>query len=178
MAPLPQNNTARFWVDYNDDVNEHTAMVRFDATVLDVPSALDTYHEFLTDISDFLYEITIIGARWAEQGSDISIPVTWPGDSTYGTDFMPPLLGPRQTRWEGRDSSGRKGSLSLYGCKYTTPDSYRIISIGANLPNLGVLAINAGSALGSFQSIGGNRMNMKNYVNVNFNSYWEAEARP
>lgn len=177
MAPLPQNNTSRAWVEYNDGVNDHVAMFRFDATALSVAAALSLYADFLSDIEEFLYLITIAGAKWAEQGSDISVPVTWPGASTYGSDPMATLLGPRETRWVGRDTSGRRVSFSLYGCKYTSPDSYRIISSGANLPNLGVIAINTASADGAMLTIGGNRATMKNYVDVNFNSYWEAEAR-
>jgi hypothetical protein len=178
MAPLPANNTARAWTEYSDGVNQHVLMTRFDASALSVADALGFVEEFLADIDDFLYEIEIGGARWAEEGSDISVPVTWPGATTHGTDPMPVLLAPRETRWVGRDSSGRKVSFSLYGCKYTSPDIYRIISSGANLQNLGVLAINLASAAGTFITIGGNRATMKNYVDVNFNSYWERAARP
>lgn len=178
MAPLPPNNTARTWTDYSDGINEHSLMVRFDATALSVADALGFVANFLLDISDSLYQLTIIGARWAEQGSNIAIPVTWPGDSTYGTNPLPPKDAPRELRWEGRDQGGRKVSYAVYGTNITTPDIFRVISSGANLPNLGVLAINAGSAEGCFQTIGGNRPTMKNYVNVNFNSYWEAQMRP
>ena len=177
MAPLPENNTARLWIDYNDGENDHSLMARFLAP--DTPLSLAMTHvaSFLTDISGFLYEITINGARYAAQGSNISLPATWEGDSTYGTDPMPTLLAPRETRWVGRTQNGRRVSFSIYGGKYTSPDEYRIVSSGANLPNLGVIAINAASEDGVMVAIDGFRATMKNYVDVNFNSYWEAEAR-
>jgi hypothetical protein len=152
-------------------------MFRFDQNTLSIAEALSLYADFLNELEDFLYEITITGARWADESSNISLPTPWPGTSTYGTDAMPTLLAPRETRWVGRDQNGRRVSFSLYGMKYTTPDNYRIISSGANLPNLGVIAINTASADGAMLTISGLRGTMKNYVDVNFNSYWEAEAR-
>ena len=178
MAPLPQNSTSRTWVKYNDGVNEHELMTRFDSEAISVADALGAVADFWVAIEEFLYEINIVEARWAEVGSNISLPVTWPGLASYGVDPMPSLLAPRETRWEGRDQNGKRVSFSQYGCKYTTPDIYRIISSGSNLPNLGVIAINANSAIGAFMTISLLRPTMKNYVNVNFNSYWEAEARP
>lgn len=177
MAPLPQNNTARTWTEYTDGVNEHTLMVRFDATELAVADALGYVADFFDAIASDLFEITVLGARWMEQGGDVSIPVTWPGDSVYGSSTMPLVAAPKELRWVGRDSSGRKATFSIYGCDLAVPDTYRIISVGDNLPNRGVLAINAGSAAGAFLTIGGNRPTMKNYVNVNHNSYWETQAR-
>lgn len=178
MAPLPQNATARAWVKYSDGVNEHELMSRFDANLLSVSAVLQLTGDFFEAIEDFLYEITIIEARWADIDNNISLPVTWPGASTYGTDPMPVLLAPRELRWVGRDQNGKRVTFSVYGGKFTSPDEYRIISSGANLPNLGVIAINTASADGAMLSISGLRATMKNYVNVNFNSYWEAEARP
>lgn len=178
MAPLPQTATARAWTKYTDGTNEHELMIRFDANAISVSDALEEVANFFTAIEEFLYLITIIEARWADKDSIISLPTTWPGLSTYGSDPMPVLLAPRQLRWEGRDQNGRRASFSVYGGKFTSPDTYRIISSGANLPNLGVLSINDSSAVGAFLTISELRPTMKNYVNVNFNSYWEAEARP
>jgi hypothetical protein len=177
MAPLPQNNTARLWVDYNDGENDHSLQVRFLAPDTTLAIAMTYAGEFFEAIEDFLYEITINGARFAAAGSDISLPATWSGASTYGTDPMPTLLAPRETRWVGRTQNGRRVSFSVYGCKYTSPDTFRIVSDGANLPNLGVVLINDASDDGAFVAIDGFRPTMKNYVDVNFNSYWEAEAR-
>lgn len=178
MAVLPQDSTARCWVKYSDGVNEHELMSRFNAATLSVAEALQLTGDFFTAIEDFLYEITIIEARWADKESNISLPTTWPGASTYGTDPMPVLLAPRELRWVGRDQNGKRVTFSVYGGKFTSPDTYRIISSGANLPNLGVIAINTASADGAMLTISELRGTMKNYVNVNFNSYWESEARP
>jgi hypothetical protein len=164
-------------VDYNDGENDHSLQVRFLAPDTTLAIAMTYAGEFFEAIEDFLYEITINGARFAAAGSDISLPATWSGASTYGTDPMPTLLAPRETRWVGRTQNGRRVSFSVYGCKYTSPDTFRIVSDGANLPNLGVVLINDASDDGAFVAIDGFRPTMKNYVDVNFNSYWEAEAR-
>lgn len=177
MAPLPENSTARLWVDYNDGVNDHSLQVRFDAPDTTLGIAMTHADNFLTAIAGDLYEITVNGARFAAAGSNISLPATWTGGAVYGSDPMPVLLAPRETRWVGRTQNGRRVSFSIYGGKYVSPDTFRIISSGSNLPNLGVIAINAASDDGAFVAIDGFRPTMKNYVDVNFNSYWEAEAR-
>lgn len=178
MAPLPQDSTARAWVKYSDGVNEHELMTRFDANAISVSDALLLVGDFFDAISDSLYELTIIEARWADASSNISLPVTWPGTAVYGDSTMPTVRAPLELRWVGRDQNGRRVSFSVWGGDFSIPDTYRIISSGSNLPNLGVIAINAASAAGGFQTISGLRPTMKNYVNVNYNSYWESEARP
>lgn len=177
MAPLPPNSTSRAWVDYTDGVNGHSLMVRFDSTILAVADCLGFVDDFFTAIASDLFAITVTGARWAEAGGNISIPVTWPGESVYGSGVMPVVAAPKEIRWVGRDQNGKHVSFSVYGCDLAVPDTYRIISSGDNLPNRGVLAINAASADGAFLTISGLRPTMKNYVNVNHNSYWETAAR-
>ena len=178
MAPLPPNSTSRCWVKYSDGVNEHELMSRFDSNVLSVSDALQFSGDFFEAISDSLYLITIIEARWAEEGSNISLPVTWPAEPTYGDSTMPTVRAPLELRWVGRDQNGKRTSFSVWGGDFSVPDNYRIISSGANLPNLGVIQINTASAAGAMLTISGLRPTMKNYVNVNYNSYWETEARP
>ncbi|HKY44547.1 MAG TPA: hypothetical protein VJM50_15770 [Pyrinomonadaceae bacterium] len=177
MAPLPENNTARLWIDYNDTQNDHSLMVRFLAPDTPLSLAMEHVHNFLTAVSPDFFQLTIQGARFAAQGSNISLPATWTGDSTYGTGTLLAVNAPREVRWVGRTQNARRVSFSLYGADIVTPDTYRIVSSGTNLPNVGVIAINAGSEDGVFVGIDGFRPTMKNYVNVNFNSYWETEAR-
>lgn len=178
MAPLPENNTGCYFVDYTDGVNEHSLMVRFHDGEVSVPAAGDLIAAFWLAIEDSLYEITILGARYREANATVSIPVTWPGDSVYGADPMPVLLAPRETRYVGRSSTGRRVSYSIYGGKYTSPDIYRIVEPDNADFLAGHLAIDAASAELVFLTIDLNRPNLKNYVSVNFNSYWEREARP
>ena len=177
LEPLPANSTSRLWVDYDDGVNEHTLLVRFFNGGSTFSEAMVAAHNVLSAFGTSLYLIGITGARWADVGDDISTPVTWTGDATYGVDPMPTLLAPRETRFLGRTPGGRKASWSFYGVKYTTPDTYRINTgdiafVAAVLADLATAQSN-----GNFVGIdNGNPVNYP-YANVNFNSYWEKEAR-
>jgi hypothetical protein len=178
MAPLPPHNTARFWYDYNDGINDHSLLCRYVATVdfgiSDVMAAVD---DFLNAVSDDLYLISTQGARFADAGSDISVPVTWEGAATYGAGTMPAVFAPRQTMWLGRDSLGRRFRVSLWGIDQTTPDNFRFASVGGNFVALAVASLATSGAAGAFRTISGNQPSLYNYADVQFNSHWETAAR-
>jgi len=176
MAPLPPENTRRFWVEYTDEVNVHELMVRLDtdATVAD---GITVVNDFFTALDPALYQITITGARFAEAGSTISNPVTWDGDPTFGTGFMPAVNGPREFAWEARSADGRKASYSVYGMQLSTPADYRYgAGEQADLDAARSVLVAAHNA-GTLCTISGAKGIFKLYVNVNFNSYWERAAR-
>lgn len=177
MAPLPENNTPRFWLDYNDGENDHSLMVRYVASGATLADVMDNLDAVLVEMEPMLYAITITGARASASGSNFSLPVTWTGAAEYGADPMPTLLAPRETRWVGRSQLGRKVSWSFYGCKYTSPDSYRL-TVG-DLAAVGdvIAAIEAAITADVFVAIDLTAPAVYPYANVNFNSYWERQAR-
>jgi hypothetical protein len=177
MAPLPENNTPRVWVGYYDGVNEHEMMIRYIASGATLADVLGFAHDFLLAIDPMLYTIEITGARASASGSTFSFPVLWTGQPSYGDDPMPTLLAPRETRWLGRDNTGRRVSWSIYGGKYTSPDSYRISALdNVNVSN-GITAIETAIVGDAFVTINLGDPIVYPYVDVNFNSYWEKEAR-
>ena len=177
MAPLPANNTARLWVGYNDGENDHELMVRFFDGDVSNEAAVTFAAGFFDAASAMLYEITITGARIQLAETSVSFPIEWTGDPTYGTDPMPVLLAPRETRWLGRTVEGRKVSWSLYGGKYTSPDDYRLTptdlaAVGTVLDYLTSIDVE-----GVFLAIDNHKPIRYQYADVNFNSYWEREQR-
>lgn len=176
MAPLPEDNTARLWVSYDDGYNEHSVMFRT-SNPLDIEGGISYADQFLAALAPILYEITITGARFATVGTNVSNPVLWTGASTYGTFLMPQELAPRALTFLARSSGGRRARWSVYGLSLPTPANYRI----TNSEEAAVLAantvLNAAQNDGWAVTIDGLNPVTYPYADVNFNSYWEAEAR-
>lgn len=177
MAALPASNTARFWLDYSDGVNEHSLTFRISnsATLVTIKSQVDA---FLTQLDTVLYLITILGCRVAVQGSNVTNPTPWTGAATYGTGTMPVSNAPRELRFIGRSVDGRRNSISVYGFDGATPDTYRITSASNPVIEAAILALSNASALGVGLTISSGLPVWKAYASFNFNSYWEKEARP
>lgn len=177
MAPLPDNNTARFWLDYTTPLNQHSLMVRYSpsgATLAEVMAAVDS---FLSAIEGMLNVINIAGARASAAGSEFSFPVLWTGAATYGSGALNAALEPRETRWLGRDNGGRRVSWSMYGCNYDTPSNYRLDAAEFTDVGAGISAIEAAIVGDSFLTINYGDPIIYPYASVNFNSYWERQAR-
>jgi hypothetical protein len=65
----------------------------------------------------------------------------------------------------------------MFAINIATPDNYRYAG-GANIVlDAAGAAISAATLVGCFQTISGDVPLIKTYVNVNYNSYWEAEPR-
>jgi len=177
MAPLPANNTARLFLDYNDGLNDHTLMWRFNESFSSLSACKDALSAFLTALSPKLYLWTVTGARASEQGSSVSLPTTWTGDATYGTGTLPANQAPRELRWQGRSNTGRRVSFSVYGCNLTTPDDF-IIRIDDNPDFDATIAqLILAADVSAWVAIDNNVPLVYQFIDVNYNSYWETQAR-
>lgn len=176
MAPLPEHNTARLFVDYNNGVHDHTLLVRYTPSAgSDI--AMDNAAAFLQALDPILYEIAIIGARIAATGSNITVPIPWTGSPTYGDGVMPLVNAPRQMTFLGRTSGGRRARWSIFGYKGTWPDRYRYSSTEVAEIGDAIDALDDGGEAGAFIAIDGFVPSLYPYADFNFNSYWETETR-
>jgi len=177
MAPLPVNSTARLWLDYNDGINEHSMMWRYDAASTTVAAVMADMSEFLTALETVLYELTILGVRWANLGEDFSSPFTWSGAATYGTGAITAVNAPRELRVEARSFGGRKVHTSLYGYDAGTPGTYRIPVTPASVYEDALNVLKSATTNARYIAIDGELVYFKEYFNIQNNSYWETQAR-
>jgi hypothetical protein len=174
MAPLPPETTQRFFLDYATANRQHTLMVR-----TTTPQAATTFSTvmdaFLDAIAPTIYAIVIVGARVAQVGSNITSPIAWGGSAGYGATAEPLDLAPRQLCFLGRSTDGRRMRMYLFGYEGATHGDYRI----SRSENTDVdAAYNVMEANPSFwASISGNVTTKYEYVDINFNSYWERDLR-
>jgi len=174
MAPLPPNSTRRYFVDYSDGQANHTFVVRT-LDVISSTEASEGIHSFLSAWSDASYLLTILGMRRCSAGSNVSVPVTWEGDATYGSGGMPLPLRPLQVSFLGRDDLGRRFRLFLFGCKVAVPDNFRYVRGTGTILDDAYDAMDA--AVNIFLTISGHAPTFYNFADANYNNYWERAIR-
>lgn len=183
LPALPANNTARLFVDYTTGRLNHSLVVRYDGilSLSQVTTGVATFLEAVRNVLPQQWAVT--GARVQEAGSLFSLPTALGDlDGFVGTNGSPTVNEndePRQVTFTGRSlASGRNVRVGLFGLLFTTPSTYRLTRDG--------LATNVGSALdvlaaqsfgGVFVAIDGANVLWNQYANVNYNSYWESDAR-
>lgn len=189
MAPLSPNATDRLFYDYitADAAQggiEHTLMVRFQGGAEDIPQVHQDVTDFLTAVGAARFQTgwRILRARYAAEGSNISLPtVLPPGLSTFvGTaGDNPRYFEAVEATFQGRSpTSGRRVDISLYGMAgVSTNDFYRIEVGNANYPWLGPAVAALNGAVNGFRAIDHTEPDWYPYVNLNFNSYWERRLR-
>jgi len=177
MAPLPENNTDRFWLDYSDGINPHSFQVRFAGGAGQASVVAGLVSDFFSALSPILYELTVLGCRYSLAGTNISAPMIWPGPATFGTFAMPNELSPRQLCWLGRGPDGRRVRWFVYGYDAAPPGPFRLPTNSPAELGLAWDIIEAGPSDGAFLTISGSDPNLYNYIDVNYNSYYEEKAR-
>lgn len=176
MAALPPSNTGRVWVDYATANAEHSFMLRYpvgssSAVALEVAAA------FLEAASNALHVITIRGARFALKDTDVTLPLTWPGLTTYGSTQENPVNAPRFVSFAGRSIAGRRWLMQLYGWKGSVPDAYRQSLASVPALEAAVQELRDAVEENALCGIDGFGLNIYDYFNINYNDHWVSEAR-
>lgn len=175
MAPLPSNSTGVLFVDYETCLSPHTFQLRVQDGA-EPSDAMPVMADFLAAFDTTIKEMSILGARGREAGADITLPLTWTGDSGYGTSEG--NVG--QTAWFydfiGRSMLGRRCRLTVFGATSIqdgTDDNYRIAATGALLDALNVLK----GADSIICAIDGAQIVWYDYINMGVNAYWRNKIR-
>lgn len=178
MAPLDSSNTGRVWLSYSDGINEHTMLWRFNSATSNAAEVMTYQAQWLAALDPVLYEVTITGVKAAAPGSNVSVPIAWTGDATYGTGAATAVNAPVEIRYEGRSVGGRRVSAHMYGYNVGVPGTFRIGITPASELDDALVVLQAATATGAMVAIDNGAANWHTYVNIQYNSYWEAAARP
>lgn len=177
VTALPPTNTQRWFYDYTVEGDQHSLMMRSanDITPAEAAEAIDL---FLLAIDGELVEITTVGLRVAEAGSNITNPASPTGlSATYGSGSGVIINAPLQVTFVGRSADGHKARVGIFGWNGQTDDSWRMTiaenaGVAAEVTNLNSL-----SAAGLFVSISGEGALWKPYANIGYNDHWVKRAR-
>lgn len=174
MAPLPPSSTKRYFLDYTVGTVQHTVMVRVANNITDA-EVIEDLDDFLNAVVSFLYEIVIVGLRVALDGSNVTNPVTWTGDATYGNgeaDAAGPL---RFFSFHGRSDDGRRTNLTMFGSKIADDTNFRITP--AESETVGTVVALLNGAGNNWITISDAPPVWKSYMNVGYNAYWQRHIR-
>lgn len=179
LVALPQDNTARLWLDYT--VAGRARSIQFRRpTSLDFANVLSSFRQVLVaNITAFYASTVFTAARYAEAGSNVTNPLFFTSLTGTGSGLQAAQDTPRFLSWAGRDASGHKVRYYLYGTKlaegvpgdyrYTTGESTAVTALKTDLfdflDELGVCTIN------------GQAPTMNDYTNTGFNSYHQRALR-
>lgn len=174
MAPLPENNTPRFFVDYSVNGIEHTAQVRFSGATS--PSAFgSTLNAFLNTVGPLIYQMLISQIRFQAAGTTFSNPVTTGIEgNTYGSGAPADNQTAQWLNFVGRSTGGRRVTFGLYGLK-AIDDFYRLNSGESSDLAAAVGILNGEATLWS--AIDGIKAIWKPYANTGNNAYWQRKLR-
>jgi len=177
MAAVNPNNTPRLWVDYSDGVHDHSLMLRC-ADESQFAALMVIADGFLNAISANCYTLTIIGARTADQGTNVSNAITWTGSSTYGSGILLAPHAPFEMRWVGRDTLGHIVTWSLFGVNFNPPGNFRFLPGDDADIAASISVLEDAVDDGILVTVAGQLPVIKQYVNCQYNSYWENQQRP
>ncbi len=176
LTPISPSNTVRWWLDYTVNGDAHSLMMRTGtgATAAEVSSVFTDFFTLFT--TDLLYGITVTGLRRASVGSDVTIPQTYSGTTSFGsgTAFDTDLRA-KTFSFTGRALDGHKNKLFVYGCKIGANGDYRI-QVGENGAIDDVIAYLQG-AVSYWRAISGEQTIWNGYANTGWNDHWIKVAR-
>lgn len=175
MAPLPVSNTSRLFVDYTTCTVQHTLMCRF-GTSSNVAAAMAAVDALLTALGSQIHTYTIDGARVAAAGSNISLPVSWTGASTYGGTAGSLIETGQYLDFVGRSNDGRRVRVTLFGSPTITSNGNYRISAGESAAVDAAVAVLRATAA-EFVTIGDILPVWHDYANQGLNSYWQRQNR-
>lgn len=175
MAPLPDNLTTRWYLDYTTGGIEHTTMIRTQATV--TLAQFDAVMDNLMDeLVGYLGSRVITGVRASPVGSNFSfsVPSTLNGQ-TYGSGGVNTLQASTSLSFVGRSSTGRRARLFFFGTSQPVPADFRLTT--ADAAPIGVAVTTLTDATDMFLAIDGSKPTYYPYANVAVNAYWQRNVR-
>lgn len=175
LAPLPESNTARLFVNYRHEAEEHTVQIRA-LSPFTQSDVVGWFHTWLdTNKSLFGTGTEFHSADWADVNTDVRNPIAWTPITGTGSPTTDPTRFSRSMSFVGRSPDGRKLRVFFYGSIFGPDDTYRVEA--SLVPQLAT-AITGLNALNSrIGTISGSAPIFKPYVNIRNNAYWQTELR-
>lgn len=175
MAPLPHNNTDIYYLDYNVATHPHVLEVRTvdGAAVADVIAEIDA---FMGNLNAMLTTVSFTGFRFQGNGTDVSFPVTWTGDTVWGSGAATDQQAASYCSFVGRSIDGRRAKVSVFGFKALSADvNFRFARGESEAVDNELDAL--GTFTNGFKSISGLDVIWNQYMNTGQNAHWRNKLR-
>lgn len=175
MAPLPDNLTDRYFIDYQQGAFQHTMMIRAHPDVLSTEVDAVMTNVF-TLMAALVCATTVVGVRLSRAGQNHSFPIPsgLVGDS-FGTGTPSGLTTAQFLSWVGRTESGRRSRIFMFGYDSPMPVDFRLTS--ADVAAVGTIATTFTDAQNIFLAADGTKPTFYSYANIGVNAYWQRNNR-
>lgn len=175
MAPLPEDNTARFLVHFTVAGSEHVQQWRVDD--LTSPSAMQ---DFLINVweamSPILLLTTINSVGYIPNGSTIENAVAMPSfvGQSYGSGAGTPIQSTGFVDFVGRTTGGRRVRVAFWAPNFVD-ESFRVTS--AEHSEIGDVLVLLNDNAPDLVGIDGIGVVWKPYANWGYNAHWQRAKR-
>ena len=176
MAPLPEENTKRYWGLYTAAGDPHQVLMRVANTVTDAEAVAEMEDFFMQLQPDLGTDVVFVGMEVAALGSNVRNPVAISGPITgTGGGTIAGVQQPRSWTIKGRSVDGRRTGVTIFGVFANTPSNWKQEPITtAGLSD----ARDVLAAPGNFWlSISGLKPTWYDRVTVTYNDHWIDEER-
>lgn len=183
MAPLPNNNTPTYYVDYTANGRAHTAQFRYNEPVDGPPPNAPFIARVATLFADLApalpTDFAITGARYRAKGGDVSLAASAPAPLTPPSGTPSPGEAPAFLSFVGRSALGRRCRLYILGVTVSAASeggifgNYRI-SRGESTTFDAALTNIQGAG---FVAVDGSPVVWYDYINIGYNAHWQKRAR-
>lgn len=175
MAPESPDNTIRLWVKKTGVTGEHETLFRFMPGTTQVEGAAAAAAVLLAADGLVYTGDSWTSARWADAGSNISLPIAWtPIPGANGTT-RDPQNDPFFLTFVGRSTAGRRVRWTIQGAVFMDDDNYRV-NAGDNAGVADTIEAIRDNAP-PITSIEATEILVYSYANVGFNAYFQRQAR-
>lgn len=171
MAPLPQNNTARVFLDYSGVTGAHTTMLRLLVNT-GPDEGLEVAQAFWSQAVNILtQDVVDATVRYSAQGSNFSLPVGTATGTGLGAPNQPDANDAMFTSFIGRTIEGRRTRITLFNV-FRVPDGDFRVS-GESLSTAEAAILNYLENDSRIVGIDGERVVWKPYLNTGWSAYYQ-----
>jgi hypothetical protein len=174
MAPLPESNTARYFLKYSVNGHSHTVTVREDGTISEGDFS-EAMGAFLDAMSPLLFTSSFVSLEHSVSGSNVRVPATWSGPTEWGGGGGAEQNSPLFWSFTGKDLTGRRFRLELFGRNVPENSNWRVYAIDDTSVAAGLAALHPSEGL--FLTIAGFGPILNQYANQSDSQHWIGELR-
>lgn len=174
MAPLPEDNTERYFLFYTVSGHTHSLTIRCEdgtsaATISEEVSA------FLEAAEPMLYSTQFVKLEMSANGSNVRVPATWSGVTEWGTGAGPERNAPQFVSFTGKSVDGRRFRVELFGRIGEASDNWRIYAVDNTAVEESIAALATVEPV--FLTISGAAPFLNAYANQSIAQHWVGELR-
>ena len=174
MTALPPSNTKRYFLDYQTCGEQHTMVMRVDDATTDA-EASEHYGNLLVAMDALLFNLVVVRMRVAANGSNVTLPATFTGDTEFGSTDGGPEHVPFAWSFTGKDSVGRIAKVELFGMKAAIGGNYRTLAVDDTSVEGAIAELATTDPV--WLTIAGNAPFWNGYANQQINAYWQRQQR-